>query len=179
MRILTAVAVALTLYAIVPDALVAQGQIEVGFDGGVLIDGDGTDAEVLTIAFPLQSIRMGLHLWRRFSLEMLLGGSRTKVLEDPSATLTDLSATVAGLYHFGDDAEQVRFHLLGGLPFRYRSVSDPGEDFSDSDVGIAFGAGVTLPFAAEWAMRLQTRATGWSGSSTQLAFLLGLSLFLG
>lgn len=178
MRILTALLASLVLHSVVFDTVAAQGQIEVGFDGGVLIDGDGTDAEVLTIALPLESIRMGLHLGRRFSAELLVGGSRIEVLEEPSTTLTDLSATVVGLYHFGDGVEDVRFHVLGGIPFRYRRIADPGEDFSDSDVGIAFGAGVTLPFAAEWAMRLQSRAIGWSGSQTQLAFLLGLSLFL-
>jgi hypothetical protein len=88
-----------------------------------------------------------------------------------------LAAT--GLYHFGQEIEEVRFHVLAGLPFRYRSASGGGAALSDSELGIAVGAGVTLPLAEEWAMRLQSRAIGWSGSTTQLSFLAGLSLLLG
>ena len=169
----------LALQTLAAGALSAQGHVEVGFDAGVVIDGDGTDAETLTIALPLQSIRMGFHLGRSFSLEMSLGGSRVKVLEAPSTAVTSLGVGLSGLYHFGPDIERVRFHVLAALPFRYRRVSDDSGGLSDSEFGISAGVGLTLPFAEAWAMRLQSRAVGGSGSETQLSFLMGLSLLLG
>ena len=176
---LTLLLTTLALQTLAAGGLSAQGQVEVGFDGGVVIDGDGTDAEALTIALPLESIRMGFHLGRSFSLEMSLGGSRVKVLDAPSTTRTSLGFGVSGLYHFGPDIDQVRFHVLAGVPWRYRSVSDDSDSLSDSEFGVSAGVGLTLPFAEAWAMRLQSRAVGWSGSETQLAFLIGLSLLLG
>jgi hypothetical protein len=180
MRAATGVLLALALALLIPpDALAAQGQVEVGFDGGVAIDGDGTDAEVLTVAFPLQSMRMGLHLGRRFSFEISAGFSRLDILDDDQNALTSFDLATYGLYHFGDDIGDVRFHLLGGLPLRYRSAPAGGGSVSDTDVGVLLGAGFTLPFADAWAMRLQAKGIGWSGSETQLAFLIGLSLLLG
>ena len=176
----TSILLALCLLAASPpDGLSAQGQVEVGFDGGVAIDGDGTDAEVLTVAFPLQSMRLGLHFGRRFSFETSVGFSRLDVLEDDEGALTSFDLAAYGLYHFGDDIEQVRFHVLGGLPFRYRAFPSGGDRVSDTEIGLLVGAGFTLPFAQAWAMRLQTKAIGWSGSGTQLSFLMGLSLLLG
>ena len=180
MRAATGVLVALSLFFVSSTAeLAAQGQVEVGFDGGVAIDGDGTDAEVRTIAFPLQSMRLGLHLGRRFSLETSVGFSRVDVLEDDESALTTFDFAAYGLYHFGQDIERVRFHLLGGLPFRYRAVPVGGDSESDTEVGVLLGAGFTLPFAEAWAMRLQTKGIGWKGSTTQLSILIGLSLLLG
>lgn len=180
MRIASGALVALyILLAVLPHALAAQGQVEVGFDGGVAIDGDGTDAEVLTVGFPIQSMRLGLHFGQRLSFETSVGFSRVDILEDDQRALTSFDMAAYGLYHFGPDIEEVRFHVLGGIPLRYRAVPSGGESASDTEVGVLLGAGFTLPFAEAWAMRLQTKGIGWSGSGTQLSFLLGLSLLMG
>jgi hypothetical protein len=178
MRILPALVVCLALHFAPHDALAAQGQVEVGFDGGVVIDGDGADAELLTVAFPLQSMRLGFHFGRSFSFETSLAFSRLDVRDDDDGALTSFDLAAYGLYHFGPSIERVRFHVLGGIPFRYRSVPAGGADASDTEVGALLGAGFTLPFADAWAMRLQAKGIGWSGSATQLSMLIGLSLLL-
>ncbi|HET9948946.1 MAG TPA: outer membrane beta-barrel protein [Longimicrobiales bacterium] len=149
----------------------AQGQVEVGFDGGARFDGEDWDSQRFTLALPFASVRTGLHFERRFSLETSFAWSRVEDLDTDDA-LSQLDLALYGLFHLGDDIRRTRFHLLLGVPFRYAERS--GQD-AFSTVGVMGGLGVTLPLARVWAMRLQGQGAWFESDDTRLLFLLGFS----
>ena len=156
--------------------LCAQRAFELGLDAGVQLRGNGSDLTSVSYELPVSAVRAGLYVSPHVSLEAAVSATRVELDTFGSPTATAVEVLFAGLYHFGTDRTERRFHLLVGVPFRRTSASEGDSSISDTELGIVVaGIGVTLPVADRLGVRLQVRGIGWEGSSTRLSFLAGFS----
>lgn len=162
---------ALAGMAILALALPLEGQqrtIELGIDGGVHYmdpSGEGRDNGVWDIAFPLQSVRAGLHVTERVSVEPALSFLRRDMGEDD---MTQVGALGNVLYHF-NEAMGLRpqvFGLAGG-GLEYVRLSNAVATESDTQWLAGAGLGMKLPVADQIALR--TTATYWRAFESDLA----------
>ena len=156
----------------------AQAPWEMGMDAGLELQGNGTDLDVVTVSLPFASLRAARHVSARVSVEADASFSHVSFpdrLSSPSAT--NLRASMAVLYHFGDDRARPRLYGSLGIPFQYVRASEGGQTLSDSEVGLLAALGATIPAGDRFALRTQARGIGWKGSRTSLSFLVGFSFF--
>lgn len=159
--------------------LAAQGEVELGVDAGVRFDLDGTETEAFSIAVPLPSLRLGLHLMRRFSLEARFGYQRRERRDiTGSPTFTEVEAALYGMYHLGSDIRRPRFHLLLGVPVQRLRATQGEVEEADWDVGALGGIGLTAPVTGGWGVRIQAQGIGWEGAGSRASITVGFSAFV-
>lgn len=164
-----------------------QGQqraLELGVDGGIHYTdpaGEGRDNRVWDVAFPLQNLRVGVHVTERVSVEPTISFLRRDLGDDD---LTQVGALGNVLYHFTDVGPAMRpqFFGLAGGGLEYVRVSDEVGRDSDTQWMAGGGLGMKLPVADR--VSLRTSATYWRAFESDLAPHanmirgdLGLSLF--
>ena len=127
--------------------------VELGFDGGFLYSiTDSYDVmdmdDEAELAFPVQRVRAGFFVSDPVSIEPALGLS---YVDYGSLSVTDFTAALAGLYHFGVDPARPRVYvgLKGTL-----SVAIWDQE-SDGQFGVGGMLGVKLPVRSRFAVRLE------------------------
>lgn len=158
--------------AVLAMALPLEGQLrtlELGVDGGVhYMDpaGEGRDNRVWDVAFPLQSVRVGLHVTERVSVEPSLSFLRRDFGEED---LTQVGALGSVLYHLNQPAMGMRpqFFGLAGGGLEYVRLSDEIGSDSDTQWLAGGGLGMKLPVADRIALR--TTATYWRAFESDVA----------
>ena len=154
--------------------MLGQTPVEMGVDAGLTLGGNGTDIDIVTVAIPVTSFRVGLHPATHWSLETAVG---LTTISANSTDVTALSMSLVGLYHFGADPTRTRFHLLAGIPFQYAHLGSQSTSDSEAEFGVTGGAGLTVPVIPQLAVRLQARYQAMFNTRTELSVLVGLSFF--
>jgi hypothetical protein len=147
-----------------PSSLTSQQRgVEIGLDGGARYE---LDAELLTIALPLQRVRAAFPSGSRLAFEPALSFTR---LSTGGASVVALVFEVGALYEFGATPSTY------ARPFVGYEYADASFSLGESVVDLGVGFGTRSRIADRLAIRIEGTVTGRFGTSGGTDGVFGVS----